>query len=414
MDREIDVRFKRRKIIKRIVLILLALVSVTVLLVWGPRLITPSLSRNNIRTAKVFSAPFESSITATGTVVPEFEQVISSPIDARVVKVLRHPGDVLRKGDPILQLDVSATVLAVDKCNQQIELKKNAQAKARLDLESTLNQLQSQIETKSLDYQSLKASSARNRQLHQEGLLSVEKLKEVELLEDKAAVELKQLESSRKTAQLSTRTQLEGLDLELHQLEKERDEARRQLELATTKADRDGVLTWVIQDEGATVARGAVAARIADLSSFRVDATLSDVHANKLTPGIPVSVRIGENNLQGAIRIIDPTIKNGIITIQVGLSEKASKLLKSNLRVDVNIVTSRKAKALQVGKGSYVANGDYWDVFVVRGDSVVKTRVRLGLANFDNYEVLEGLIEGDEVVVSDMASYQHLREVKLK
>ena len=118
-------------------------------------------------------------------------------------------------------------------------------------------------------------------------------------------------------------------------LEKERAEARRQLELATTKSDRDGVLTWVVPEEGATVQKGAVLARIADLNSFRVHATVSDIHAGRLSVGLPVSIKINEDFLEGRISSIVPTIKDGVMTLLIALKEKASSLLKSNLRVDV-------------------------------------------------------------------------------
>ena len=414
MDREIDLTFRRKLFAKRTVISLLLVSAIAALLIFGPAWVKPSLSRNRIRTAKVESGSIEASITASGTVVPEFEQVLSSPIDARVLKILKRPGDLLARGTPILQLDVSTSILAVEKINQQIELKLNSQAKARLDLESTLNNLQSQLEAKKLDYQSLKASTARNRELFKSGLQAEDKLREVELLEEKAALELKQLETAKKTAQLSTKTQLEGIALELRQLEKERDEAKRQLELATTKSDRNGVLTWVVLEEGATVPKGSVIARIADLNSFRIDATLSDVHANRLSPGMSVSVKINDDYLRGTIRNIDPTIKNGVIALQVTLLDKSSALLKSNLRCDVLIVTDQKNKVLRIKKGPFANAEGARDVFVIRGDRALKTPVKFGLASFENYEVLQGLLEGDEVIISDMTDYQHLKEVKIK
>lgn len=414
MDREIDVAFRRKLILRRSVLSLLLIAAFAGVFIFGPTWIKPSLNRSRIRTAKVETGALEATITASGTIVPEFEQVISSPVDARVLKILKRPGDLLVKGEAMLQLDVSASVLAVEKANQQIDLKQNAQAKAKIDLESTLNGLQSQIETKTLDHKSLSANSTRNRELYKSGLLAEDKLREVELLEEKAALELRQLEVAKRTAQQSTKTQLEGLALELSQLEKERDEAKRQLDLATTKSDRNGVLTWVVLEEGATISKGSVIARIADLNSFRVDATISDVHANRLSPGMPVSIKINDDYLKGTIRSIDPTIKNGVITLQVSLVDKSSALLKSNLRCDVLVVTDHKEKTLRIKKGPFANAEGSRDVFVIRGDTAIKTPVKFGIASFDFYEVLEGLLEGDEVIISDMTDYQHLKEVKMK
>jgi HlyD family secretion protein len=414
MDREIDQGFRRKQFAKRGLFSLVVVSLIAAGFIYAPRLIKPSINRSRIRTAKVDSGIMEATISASGIVVPEFEQVISSPINARVTKILKRPGDQLKRGEPILELDVSESVLAVEKVNQQIALKQNQQAKIKLDLDNTLIDLQSRWEIKNLEYKSAKASAARSRTLSQQGLLSEEKLREAELQEEKNAFELKQIENSKRNAQQSTKTQIEGLALEMDTLQKEKIEAQRQLELATTKSDRDGVLTWVVTEEGATLQKGAVLARIADLNSFRVDATVSDIHAGKLSPGLPVSIKINDDYLQGTVATIQPTIKDGIMTATITLQDKASALLKSNLRVDVLIITDRKDKVLRLKKGPAINGEGLRDVFVIRGDTAVKTSVKIGISSFDLYEVLEGLIEGDEVIISDMTDYLHMKEAKLK
>ncbi len=283
-----------------------------------------------------------------------------------------------------------------------------------LDLESLLINLQSQLQIKALELKGAQATTARNRELFKQGLLSEERLREIEFAEEKTRTELKQLEDSKRNSQASTKTQLEGLALEMKTLEQERTEAQRQLELATTKSDRNGVLTWVVNEEGATMQKGAVLARIADLSTFRVEATVSDVHASRLSVGLPVKVKINDDLLEGSVASINPTVANGVITMLVSLLEKSSALLRSNLRVDVLIVTDHKEQALRIKKGPFASGEGVRDVFVVRGDMAIKKPVRFGIVSFDHYEVLQGLAEGDEVIISDMNEYQHLKEVKIK
>lgn len=414
MDREIDVSFRRKQLLRRVLMSLVVVGVIVLVFFYAPRLLKTSIARTQIRTARVDMGPLEAQITASGVVVPEFEQVLSSPVNARVLKILKRPGAILSKGEPIIELDLNESQLAIEKINQQIELKQNQQSKARLDLESTLINLQSQIQIKGLELKSAQASTARNRELFKQGLLSEERLLEVEFAEEKTRTELKQLQDSKNNAQASTKTQLEGLALEMKTLEQERTEARRQLELATTKSDRNGVLTWVINEEGATVQKGAVLARIADLNSFRVEATVSDVHANRLGAGLPVKVKINDDLLAGTVTSINPTVTNGVITLIVGLEDKSNQLLKSNLRVDVLISTDRKEQALRIKKGPFASGEGSREVFVIRGDVAIKTPVRFGISSFDHYEVLQGLIEGDEVIISDMKDYLHLKEVKLK
>ena len=100
---EIQSQAKRRTLAR----VGLPLLLLAVLIIWLPGWIRPSLSRARIRTAVVTAGPVESVIMASGTVTPEVERVLSSPLDARVLRLLQRPGAHLKRGDPVLELDVS-------------------------------------------------------------------------------------------------------------------------------------------------------------------------------------------------------------------------------------------------------------------------------------------------------------------
>lgn len=414
MDRTIDPGVRRRQIARRAATSLALVVVIAGAWVWASAWARPSVSRSRIRTAAIDRGLIEASITASGTVVPEFEQILSSPIDARVIRVLKRPGAVLAKGESILQLDVSESVLALERLDQDVAIKRNDQLKTKLELDKTLSDLKTQSDIKRLELQSFKSKSAQNRRLFQQGLLSQEELRQSELNEATASFQLQQLEADRYNAEQTNKARIDGLGLEMGKFQKERAEAQRKLDLATSRSDRKGVLTWVVEQEGSTIQKGAVIAKIADLSSFRIEATISDVHAGRLLVGLPVKVRVNEQELRGTISNILPTIKDGIITVGVSLDDKASDLLRSNLRVEVLVLTDRRDSALRVRKGPFAQGEGVREVFVVRGDRLVKTSVRLGVASFDSYEVIDGLVEGDEVVISDMTDYLYAKEVILK
>jgi HlyD family secretion protein len=173
------------------------------------------------------------------------------------------------------------------------------------------------------------------------------------------------------------------------------------------------VLTWVLSQEGALVHRGDVIARIADLSSFRVDGSVSDVHAGQLRPGMPAVVRINDESLDGTISEVFPTIENGVIRFTVALAKASHASLRPSLRADVLVITERKPRALRLKRGPF-ADSVARQVFVVRGDRAIRVPVTLGLAGIDDVEVTSGLGEGDEVIISDMRDYAHLSEVKIK
>jgi HlyD family secretion protein len=414
MDRELDASYRYRRLSRRAVVVGGVLALCVIVLILLPGWLRPSLDREEIRTGTVDRGPVEGIVEASGTVIPAFEGVLSSPVEARVVKVLKRPGEAVRAGEEILRLDTSASLLDLGKLEDQLAKKANEQRQLRINLEKSLNDLRGQIERQKLDAEASAYRADQNRKLRADGLVSEQVLKGSEVEARKAQIELQQLQSSVEGARRSTDAQLEGVALDLATLRKEIADARRLLDLATTRSDRSGVLTWVIPQEGTTVQRGEVIARIADLDSFRVEGVVSDVHSSSLHAGQTVRVVVDDQPFTGRLAMIDPTIENGAVKFKVDLDDPRNPKLRNNLRVDVLVVTDARSNAVRVSKGPFSQGGGTEGVFVVQGDHATRRAVRLGLSGYDRYEVLDGLQPGEEVILSDMKSYQHLERVNLK
>jgi HlyD family secretion protein len=414
MDRELDASHRYRRLGLRVAWSAGAVALGAAILVLLPGWLRPSVARAEIRTGKVDRGPVEGIVEASGTVIPAFEAVLSSPIDARVEKVLKRPGEMVRAGEEVLKLDTSAARLEVEKIGDQLARKANEQRQLRLSLEKSLSDLRGQIERQRLDAEALAYRAEQNRRLRADGLVSEQTLKAAEVEAKKAQIELAQLEESVGSARRSTDAQLEGLELDLATLRKEQEEARRLLELATTRSDRSGVLTWVVPQEGVTVPRGQVIARIADLDSFRVEASVSDVHSSRLRAGQLVRVMLDGKPLTGRLSAIDPTIENGAVKFTVDLDDARHPKLRNNLRVDVLVVSAARTNTVRVPKGPFAREGATEAVFVVQEDQAVRRKVRFGLTGYDFFEVLDGLAPGEEVIVSDMREFEELARVNIE
>jgi HlyD family secretion protein len=414
MDRPVDTSYHRKKIAKRIALSLLLGSALFALFAWGPAFISPSVSRSRLRTGLVTVGPIEATITASGTVVPEFEQVLAAPIDARAVRIVKRPGDTVRRGDTIVELDVSDSLSAIKTIDDRLAMKANEQNQLKINLENTLIGLRSQLEVMKLEAQSSQLQADQNRKLRSENLISDEELRKSQVQRDKAAIELRKLDESIANAERATKAQLEGREIEMSILRQEKQDKERLLARATTQSDRDGVLTWVVDEVGSIIRQGSVIARVADLDSFRVHATLSDVHASTLVTGMPVRVRVNETYLDGAVTSVLPTIKDGVVTVVISLKDKSNAVLRSNLRVDVYLVSGHKERARKLKRGPAVPGQGRHHLFVLRQDLAVKTPVEIGISSFDEAEILSGLMEGDEVVISDMSDHLHRQEIRVR
>jgi HlyD family secretion protein len=414
MDRPIPDRRRRRLLARRAFPALVAAGAAVCVLVALPGWIRPSVRASEIRTAIVGRGPVEATLTASGTVVPQYESVVVSPVDTRVARILRKPGDPVAPGEPIVVLETGEAEAELRKLDDQIALKKNERERARLALENTLTDLRAQREVKGLERKSLEIEVRRDSALVETGVISRDAARVAETSLERVAIEIGKIDGSMDNARRELEARLRGLDLETSILERDREEAARRLKRAGASSDRGGVVTWVVPTEGGAVSRGEEIARVADLGAFRIEATLSDVHSERLARGMPVRVRVGGEFLTGRVEIVRPAVDNGVLTADVSLDDPSTPGLRPNLRVDVYVVTDNKEDALRVKRGATVAVDGGQAVFVVRGDRAVRTPVAFGICSFDSCEVLSGLSPGDSIILSDMTGFTHAREVRIR
>ena len=414
MDRAIDPVFAAAQKRRRMVVGGLVAFGLFLAFTYGPSLLRPSVPRSRVRIERVDRGRVEASIAANGTVTPDLEEVISSPVDARVTRILKRAGDPIQRGEAILELDLSEQTVALDKLDRDVDLKRNDQRRTRLDLQSRLADLDAATEAKRLEVESLRARLAQQTELAASGLVSKDGLREAQLNEARAALELKRLVASRAIAEEMTKAQIDGMNLELATLESQRREARRVLQLGSTRAERDSIVTWVVTEAGALVRRGEPLARLSDLKSFRIEATVSALHGRALRAGLEALVRIGSVDLRGEVSTVEPTVRDGVMRLWIRLAEPTHAVLRPSLKADVYIVTDRRKDAIRVARGPFLSGEGAQDVFVVREGRAFRTRVELGLIGYDAVEISKGVQPGDEVIVSDMTNYLHARELKLK
>jgi len=415
MDREISVRERRGRVVRRTVWGAIGVAVAGILLVYAADRLRPSLRRTAIRVGTVTRGELEATLSASGTVMPASERTIASPVDGRVERVLRRTGDSVDKGSEILELDIAATRLQLQRLEERLAQNRNDRIQRELELEEKLADLRSRIETQKLDLQMARYRLGQTETLHGEGLVSEEVYKEARVAVSKAEIGLAQLEDQVASEGRLNEARLKALTLDADILGKERDDARRQLDLATTAAPVSGVLSYVFDKEGAAVSRGDVLARIADLDSFRVEGRVSDAYASRLAAGQAAWVLLGDERLPARVDGILPTIEEGTVRFNVALEDPSHAGLRQNLRVDVLVVTGRRVDALMIPRGPFIRDGrSEQQVFVIHGDRAVRADVVLGLAGHQSYEVVDGLREGDEVIVSDVSDVIHASEIRLR
>src|SRR5688572_8591482 len=310
MDREIAPEVRKRRVTRRVVAAIVGVAALAFFFAASMRWLRPSIDRRDVRIAKVERGPVEASIQANGTIIPLVERVVSSPVEARVLRVGRRAGDRVKAGDELIALDTAASRLDAERLFERVAQKQNESAQLRLKLEESIATLRAQIEAKKLDSEILHFTAEQKATLRKEGLLNEQEARVAATAAKKSDIEVRQLQEALLRQQRSNAAQIAAADRDLNIARREEEESKRQLELAMMRADGDGILTWMVSEAGATVRRGDVLARIADLSAYRVVATISDIHAARLAAGMRARVKLDDVVIGGTIESVDPRIED--------------------------------------------------------------------------------------------------------
>ena len=414
MDRTIDPALRRRLRIRRLIAPSGLTVAAVILWVMVTSWLHPSVRRDQIRTARVERGDVSATLDASGLVVPGFEQILTAPVSTRVSRILKTPGAEARPGEPIVLLDDKDARREAARLEEQVALKRNESRQTELELERARNDLTTSRKVKALELESRRFELQRNRKMFADGLTPEDAVRKSETDVARVQIELEHLASQLENAEKDLAARVEGLALEIAILHRDLEGARERLARTEVAAERAGIVTWVVPNEGAAVVEGEPVARVADVSTYRVEASLSDVLARRLTVGLPAVVRSGDTHLAGRVHKVLPTVENGVVKFEVQLDRPDHAMLRPNLRVDVHAVTEQRAGALRVRRGPLLDVDGRDSVFVVRGGRAVRTPVTVGLSNFEFYEIAGGLSEGDEVILSDMSDHRNSKEVKIR
>ena len=409
---EAEVKTKRRN-----KTIFITLITAVVLLssVWLLRASFQStLKRSEITTAIVEMGNIENTINATGEILPEFEEIITSPIDASIQNVVMDAGAQIKAGESILTLDKSAAQTEYEKLKFQVESRRNEIEKLKLDLNKSFSDIKSNNDIKQLRINSLQADVENAKRLYKAGGGTKEDVDKAELDLKVAMLEKQQLENEIKNKQQTMRLEIKEAELAADIEENDLHELERKLQQANIVATRAGVVTWVNKNIGASVHQGESIARIADLSSFKVTGSISDNYLDQLHNGMSAIIRINETDIRGTVVNIYPSVQNGIVSFDVQLDEQNNKLLRPNLKVDVYLVTATHNNVMRVANGPAFKGASAQDVFVLKNGVAEKRTVHIGMTNFDYVELKDNVKPGDVVITSDMKDYKNSKEVVIK
>ncbi len=374
----------------------------------------PVVTRSELWIGTVARGPLAFEIRGQGTLVPTQFRWASVPIAARVDKVLVQPGAEVTTDTVLLELSNPDAELAALEADRDV-----AQAEAQVA------QLVAQLDGARLAQQSSVAGLAGEE-------VMATRRKEIDTKMAQAGVisDLESEESSAKAAQLATRRAFEqrrlgalergnAAQLQAARAQVERLRAlaafrRTQVDALHVRAGQAGVVQQISVEAGQTVAAGAPLAKVIDPTKLQARLRIPETSTTDVALGLAATIDTRAGVVKGEVVRIDPAAQNGAVIVDVKITSELPKSSRADQNVDGVIELAKTADVLHVPRPAIGDAHATAQVFVLRGDEAQRITVKYGRAALEDIEIVSGLRQGDQVVLSDMTRWDGVNRLRVE
>lgn len=370
-----------------------------------------TVSRARLRIATVTRGEFLNDVAAQGTVVAAVSPTLYAPA-AGTVTLNRNAGDNVHKGDLLATVDsptlrneyererATLESLVVDLQRQEIEVR-------RAILESQQKADMAGVAIRAADREFQRSQTAWDQRVisQRDYQRAKDELDEAKLTHDHA-IETAALEKESLQFELQTRRlQRDRQKLVVADLE------RRVGELAV-KSPVDGVVGTLAVTQKSAVQQDTALLTVVDLTALVIEFRVAESYAGSIGVGMPAEVTYGPKVYAGVVLSISPEVRQGEVTGRVRLRELPPGL-RQNQRVSVRILMDKRDHVLKVERGAFYEAGGGTTAYVVHDDIAERRAIRTGAASVREVEILGGLVEGDQVVISNTEPFRNAARVRL-
>jgi HlyD family secretion protein len=371
-----------------------------------------SVSASRLAFATVSRGPFVRDIAAEGKVVAAVSPTLYATSSGAVTLKV-HAGDTVKQGD------VLATIVSPKLTNKLAQEQSNADAmeveykRAQIDAQKKKAELQQAYDNAQIDAQAARRTLERNTAAFGKGAVSKTDV-------DTANDTLQKAEIAQRHAKANLGMDNDSLafDIQSKKLAHDRQvllvkDLQRQVDDLNVKSPVDGQVGQLFIAERATVAKDAQLLSVIDLSALQVEMQVPESFARDLAIGMPGEISGNGRTWQGKVSAISPEVVNGEVAARLAFDGSTPKQLRQSQRLSVRVLLDKRDDVLTVQRGSFVdeSGGNY--AYVVADGIATKTPIRVGASSIDKVEILDGLKEGDKIVISGTDSFKSAARVAI-
>ena len=357
-------------------------------------------------------------VRGPGTLVPEQMRWITALTAGRVEQILVLPGTTIAENTVIIRMsnpDVDISLLqaqqALNTAEANLIQTRSSLETQRLGQAGALAQLRTQLRNAEREHSTNQRLYDTNPELVAATEFArtrdaVDELRERLLLDEEGVALL----------EVSAVDQVNAALINISSLTDIVDFQRNRVESLEVTAGVSGVLAELPLDEGQWVQSGATLARVVQPGRLKAEVRIPQTQAQDIVVGQVAYIDTRNDTIIGRVVRIDPSVQNGTVTIDVALPPDLPRSARPDLSIDGNVVIQRLDDVTYVGRPAYGQANQRVGMFklVEGGQYAERVNVMLGASSVNEIEVIEGLVEGDIVILSDMSNWDGVDRVRLR
>lgn len=368
----------------------------------------PEVERQSLVIDTVKRGAMEFQVRGAGILVPVDVRMITALVPCKVESILLFPGAAVQENSVIAEL--SSPELK-QSCDDALWQMRRAEADFEVDRQNQV----SLLKTARANAREAEATLQALNRLSKENLIS-----ELDLLRAKTKVEdgMDRVASEEARMQLYSDStgKLAPARARLEQAKALFALKRKQMASLRVRAGMDGVLQQVPLQVGQQLTQGASLAKIAKPMPLKAELKVSESQAKDVIVGQSVKIDTRNGIVKGRVIRIDPAVVNGTVTVDASLEGELPKGVRPDLNIEGIIELDHVENALYAGRPVQAQPFGSISVFKLssNGNDAVRVKVKLGRLSVSTVEILGGLKEGDQVILSDISQYDSVDKINLK
>jgi HlyD family secretion protein len=192
------------------------------------------------------------------------------------------------------------------------------------------------------------------------------------------------------------------------------DELQRRVDDLSIRSPVTGIVGNVAVNQKAVVAENGPLITVVDLTAFEVEVRIPEAYADDLGIGLAGEVQYNAEEFRGELISLSPEVVNNEVVGRIRFVGDAPPGLRQNQRVTVRVMMDELIDVLKLQRGAFTDSGGGRYAFVLTGNGLAQRQeIRLGARSAAEVEILSGLVEGQEVIISSIAEFEKFDTIQV-